>query len=225
MYWAGVGSAGIQVGAVSAAAGWLLGPVGAVAGGALAVLVAVPYGWAVVRVRAYPATPRGVGLFAVDHSWSLVNTIAGAAFLAANLARGHRLDPLACRHRGRINIFEQAVRGYATTVGNVVAGANARCERHEDVHVRQARLFGPLYLPLIAVNYVLFSVLPVWWLVHDHAGYPITGAGRYFTHGVYHHVWHEAWAYRRDVHDRHGPRSGVPRAGRRARRERPGRGS
>ncbi|MEV4415049.1 glycine zipper family protein [Catellatospora sp. NPDC049609] len=204
---------------MGAAAGWVLGPAGALVGGAVAAVAAVPYGWAVGRVRAYQPTAHGVGLFAVDHSWSLVNTCAGAVFLTANLARGHRLDPSACRHRGRVNLREQAIRGYATTVGNVVAGATAACERHEDVHVRQARLFGPLYLPLIAANYALFTVLPVWWLYHDHAGYPITGPRRYLDRGVYLHVWHEAWAYRRDVRDRHGPGTAIPRAGRRARRD------
>jgi hypothetical protein len=206
--------------AAAAAAGWLLGAAGAVLAAGLALLVAVPYGWALGRVRAYPPTARGVALFAVDHSWSLVNTVAGAAFLTVNLARGHHLAPPRCRHRGRVDLREQAMRGYATTVGNVIAGGSAANERHEDLHVRQARLLGPLYLPLVGLNYALFSVLPVWWLYHDHGGYPITGPGRYFTRGVYLHVWHEAWAYRRDVRDRYGD-APVPRPGRRlSRRDR-----
>ncbi|MEU8004592.1 glycine zipper family protein [Catellatospora sp. NPDC049111] len=196
------------------AAGSLLGAGWAVFAGVVIAVVAVPYGWAVGRVRAYPASPRGVALFAVDHSWSLVNTIAGAGFLAVNLARGHHLDPPRCCHRGRIDVHEQAIQGYATTLGNVVAGGTAANERHEDLHVRQARLLGPLYLPLVGLNYALFSVLPVWWFYHDHDGYPITGPGRYFTRGVYLHVWHEAWAYRRDVRDRYGDLP-VPRPGRR----------
>ncbi|MFD0597654.1 hypothetical protein ACFQZ4_39645 [Catellatospora coxensis] len=93
------------------AAGSLLGAGWAVVAGVAVAGVAVPYGWAVGRVRAYPASLRGVALFAVDHSWSLVNTIAGAGFLAVNLARGHHLDPPRCCHRGRIDLHEQAVRG------------------------------------------------------------------------------------------------------------------
>ncbi|MEV0457096.1 glycine zipper family protein [Catellatospora methionotrophica] len=208
----------VQV-AAAAVAGSLLGAAGALVAAGVVAVAALPYGWAVGRVRAYPRSVRGAVLFAVDHSWSLVNTVAGAGFLTVSLARGHHLDPPRCRGRGRIDIHEQAVRGYATTLGNVVAGGTAANERHEDLHVRQARLLGPCYLPLVGLNYALFSVLPVWWLYHDHDGYPITGPGRYFTRGVYLHVWHEAWAYRRDVRDRHGDLP-VPRPGRRLPRRR-----
>lgn len=207
-------SALAQVAVAASAGALLLGARGAVVAAVLAGCVAGPFGWAVGRVRAYPPSARGVGLFVVDHSWNLINTLAGAAFLTVNLVRGHHLDPPRCRHRARIDLREQALPGYATTLGNVVAGATPANERHEDLHIRQARLLGPLYLPLIAANYVLFSVFPVWWLIHDHDGYPITGPVRYFTRGVYLHVWHEAWAYRRDVRDRCGD-APAPRPGRR----------
>ncbi|GHJ48728.1 hypothetical protein Cs7R123_60700 [Catellatospora sp. TT07R-123] len=186
-----------QVGA-AVLVGALLGWPGAVAAGLAAAVVALPYGWAVARLDAYPATGRGLVLFAVDHSWSLLNTVAGALFLALNLVGGHRLDRGPSRGRGRIVVREQALPGYATTVGNVVAGLTPANEAHEDLHVQQGRLFGPLYLPLVALGYVLCTVCPLWLRRHDHASWPITGPVRYFTHGVYPHVWHEAWAYRRD---------------------------
>ena len=93
--------------------------------------------------------------------------------------------------------------GYATTLGNVIAGGTPANERHEDLHVRQARLFGPLYLPLVGLNTCCSASCRCGGCHHDHDGYPITGPGRYFTRGVYPHVWHEAWAYRRDVRDRY----------------------
>lgn len=64
------------------------------------------------------------------------------------------------------------------------------------MHVFQARLLGPLYIPLVVANYVLFTIAPVWLLYHDHAGAPINRFTRYFEIGVYPHVWNEAIAYR-----------------------------
>ncbi|MBV1850220.1 glycine zipper family protein [Catellatospora tritici] len=193
----GLGSALLQVGA-AALVGALSGLPGAVVAVLAAAAVALPYGWAVARLDAYADTGRGLALFALDHTWSLVNTIAGALFLALNLVGGHRLDPAPSRHRGRIVVREQALPGYATTVGNVIAGLTPGNEAHEDLHVRQGRLLGPLYLPLVALGYVLCAACPLWLRRHDHTVWPITGPIRYFTHGVYPHVWHEAWAYRRD---------------------------
>ncbi|MDI1462466.1 glycine zipper family protein [Catellatospora sp. KI3] len=190
-------SALVQTGA-AALVGARLGLPGAVTAALAAAAVALPYAWAVRRLDAYPGTGRGLALFAVDHTWSLLNTVAGALFLALNLVAGHRLDPACSRHRGRIVLREQALPGYATTVGNVIAGLTPANAAHEDLHVRQGRLLGPLYLPLIALGYVLCTVCPLWLRRHDHTAWPITGPIRYFTHGVYPHVWHEAWAYRRD---------------------------
>ncbi|SCE97290.1 glycine zipper family protein [Micromonospora mirobrigensis] len=192
---------GILTALVQVVAGALLGAaaggrpglaVGVVAG----LLLGVPFGWAVATTGAYRPDARGVLLFAVDHTWSLPNTALGAAFLAGHLAAGHRLDRETCRHRGRINLVEGVWPRYATTVGTVCAGASPGIQRHEDVHILQARLLGPLYLPLVAANWVLFTVAPVWLLWHDHANAPINRFRRYFEVGVYPHTWHEAIAYR-----------------------------
>lgn len=193
--------AGVVAGAVVAAAIGLTGA--AVAGPAGAAVAAVPglalgvtFGRAVKVCAPYDLTSvTGVRRLVVDLTWSLVNTVAGALFLAVNLARGNRIDPDASRHSGSIVLVRQFLRGYATTVGTVQAGTTPHLRRHEDTHVRQARLFGPLYLPLVAAHYVVVTLVPYWLLYHDRARRPIDGFRAYFRHGVYPNTWHELWAY------------------------------
>jgi hypothetical protein len=170
--------------------GLLLGLAGLVPG--------VLFGLFVARGAAYPATIWGAGLFLADHTWSLPNTVAGSVYLSLSLLRGNRLDRRRTFQSGRIYLRDQFLPSYATTVGTVVCGANDRNCPHEDLHVRQARLLGPLYLPLAVANYVLFTVFPVWLLYHNRARWPVRGPVTYFTCGVYPHVFHEEWAFRAD---------------------------
>ncbi|MBB5873111.1 hypothetical protein F4553_006545 [Allocatelliglobosispora scoriae] len=185
--------------AVAALVGWLFGGyAGLMTGVVIALGFALPFAWALATAGVYPRSTRGVALFVLDHTWSLPNTAAGAAFLVGNLLAGHRLDRPRSRGSARVNVVEQAIPGYATTIGTVIAGVSPRTERHEDLHILQARLLGPLYLPLVAANYAVFALLPLWLVYHDHRGTPIRCTRDYFLLGVYPHTWHEAWAYRRD---------------------------
>jgi hypothetical protein len=198
--------------AVPAALGFLLGGglgdgmgrgVGLVAGALVGGVPGAILGWAVARWEPYDVR-RGRGLLAalVDVTWSLPNTWAGAVFLGVNLLRGNRVEPSLTRHAGAVHLVGgvfppiAGVR-YVTTIGTVIAGVAPAVHRHEHGHILQARLFGPLYLPLVAAHYVVATVVPYWWLYHDHERYPITDVGSYLTRGVYHHVWHEEWCYRR----------------------------
>lgn len=175
---------------------WVGGTPGLVVGAVAGLLLGAPFGWAVGSARTYAPDAKGVALFVVDHTWSLPNTVLGAGYLALHLACRHRLDRVLSRHTGRVAVVEGVSRRYATTLGTVCAGANPRIQRHEDVHILQARLLGPLYLPLVAANYLLFTIVPVWLLWHDHTNAPINRVTRYFEIGVYPHTWHEAIAYR-----------------------------
>jgi hypothetical protein len=173
------------------AVGALLGgPVGALAG----FVTGAVFGLALARGQVYPPTARGAALFALDHSWSLPNTVAGSIYLAAQGKR--HLDQEATIHSGRIYVRQQFIPGYATTVGTVIAGCTPRLKAHEDLHVRQARILGPLYLPLVVLGYVLASVFPYWFFHRDRD--KVKGPVSYFSCGVYPHVWHELWAYRAD---------------------------
>jgi hypothetical protein len=193
---AGVISAGIQA-AYGAVLGYLAGGwVGLAIGGALGLLFGCFFGWALTAGSVYPATAGGVFTFVVDHTWSMLNTSAGAICLVAHFLSGHTLDRVTSSTSARINVVEGMSPKYATTIGTVVAGGNARIQRHEDVHILQARILGPLYLPLVGLNYALWVIAPIWMLWHDHGTRPINSFGRYFEVGVYPHVWNEAIAYR-----------------------------
>lgn len=187
------GMATIGVGAVM---GLLAGGrVGAAVGGALSGVFAVPFGRAVARGRPYQG-PGGLRRCVVDATWSALNTWAGAVFYGLLRLTGSPLDVERTRGTGSIWLVKGVVRRYATTIGTVKAGSNERIDRHEEIHVLQARLFGPLYLPLVAVNYVIATVVPYWLLFSDRAGYTIDSVAAYFERGVYPHVWNELWAYR-----------------------------
>lgn len=173
------GAAGLMIGAV---AGLLLGAV---------------YGWAIAAGKAYDFdSAGGVIAFVVDHTWSVVNTVAGALFLTLNLIFGNRLDRAFTPRRNLVGLHNGVVPGFATTIGTVQAGTGKNIDVHEAVHVLQARIFGPLYLPLVVANYVVATVVPYWLIYHDRAARPITGPVAYFRRGVYPHTWNEEWAYR-----------------------------
>ncbi|XVV06265.1 hypothetical protein ACQPW3_13100 [Actinosynnema sp. CA-248983] len=162
---------------------------------AAAALGALHGGWA-WRVRLYPRSARGVAVAVIDFTWSLPNTAAGVLFLAYALGRGNAVDREFSRHRGVLGLRDGVIRGFATTVGPVQAGVAMGVDDHEAVHVLQARLLGPLYLPLVVANWVVATVLPYWLLYHDRRRAPIDSVAAYFQRGVYPHCWHEEWAYR-----------------------------
>jgi hypothetical protein len=194
--------AGLMTAVVQVALGGLVGGVlgglpGAMLGVAVGLALGLPLGWAVRAGSAYDlGTARGAAEFLVDHTWSLPNTVLGSLFLSVNLLRGNRLDREQSRHAGCVILTRGALPGYATTVGTVQAGTTAAIRAHEDLHVGQARLFGPLYLPLVALHYVVATVIPYWLIRHDRQAAPIDSVGAYFIRGVYRNVWHEWWAFR-----------------------------
>jgi hypothetical protein len=169
---------------------------GAAIGGAVSALWAVPYGRAIARTGPYRDGARGVRRFVVDLSWSSLNTWAGALYYTSHAAVHHHVDEERSRATGALWIVEGVAPRYATTIGIVKAGSTDHVDAHEMVHVFQARLLGPLYLPSVGLNYVLASVIPFWLLYHDRDRWPITGVASYFLNGVYPNVWNEFWAYR-----------------------------
>ncbi len=187
---------GMATAGVGAVMGFLAaGRVGAAVGGALSGVVAIPFGRAVARGQPYQG-PGGLRRCIVDATWSALNTWAGALFYGILRLRGNPLDVDRTRGRGSIWLVHGVVPQYATTIGMVKAGSNERIDRHEEIHVLQARLLGPLYLPLVAINYVIATLVPYWLLFSDRASYSVDSVAAYFERGVYPHVWHELWAYR-----------------------------
>jgi hypothetical protein len=104
-------------------------------------------------------TARGVVAATLDSTWSLPMTTAGLASHVLGMARGAPGFVATLSRRANRHVYQRGFvprRGFAITVGNVISGAGdtslARRRRlvadHEDVHVWQARVFGPLY-PLL----------------------------------------------------------------------------
>lgn len=95
----------------------------------------------------------------LDSTWALPMTAAGLAAQALGLLRGDPGFDRSLSARANRLVFRRGFvprRGFAITIGNVIAGAGdttlPRRRRlvteHEDVHVWQSRWLGPLY-PLV----------------------------------------------------------------------------
>ena len=159
----------------TSAAGAVLGGVAGAMWGAprLGAAVGAVHGWMAGRRRVYGQDRRGLVAFVLDHTWALPTTIAGTVTMALSELR-HRAggaDPGFLESLSRRSdrfVFRRGLvlrRGFALTVGTVVTGAGGadgeiteRREKlvthHEDVHVWQARLLGPLYPLLYAAWFV-----------------------------------------------------------------------
>ncbi|MGQ0616409.1 MAG: glycine zipper family protein [Acidimicrobiia bacterium] len=194
---AGIISGSVITASMAAVGAMAGGTTGALVLGAVGLALGFMYGRAIVVSEAYDfASSGGIVAFVVDHTWSLLNTVAGALYLTGNLVFGNRIDRAQSRHSNTVALTNGVFPGYATTIGPVEAGVTPTIAVHEAVHVFQARLFGFLYLPLVVLNYIIATILPYWLIYHDKAGHPIGGFRDYFEKGVYPHVWNEAWAYR-----------------------------
>lgn len=169
---------------------------GLLIGGLVGLVFGAVYGWAITAVRAYDWGSAGsIVAYVVDHTWSLANTLVGALFLTGNVVFGNRLDRT-FTGRNVVGLQNGVFPGFATTIGTVQAGTGMGIDDHEAVHVLQARIFGPLYIPMVIGNYILATLLPYWLLYHDRTARPITGLITYFKRGVYPHTWNEEWAYK-----------------------------
>lgn len=154
---------------------------------------------------------RSLAAFALDSTWALSSTTAALvshAIAFTRRDRGGRSDALS-RHRDRHVYATGAVlrKGYALTLGNVVSGAGdvdgdsersqrrrALVERHEDLHVWQARVLGPIY----PITYVAWSIggamvgFMRWWRSREHPLVREVDAAAYYANP------YEWWAYSRD---------------------------
>ena len=109
------------------------------------------------------ATILGWLVFVVDLTWSLPNTIFG--FIIGNLLYIIFGTPSVdqSRHQGWIS-YKSRGHAFGTTVlqtlGNVNLGGKGQ---HERMHLLQARAFGPLYLPLFGLSYVVTTLIQLLW--------------------------------------------------------------
>jgi len=147
------GSIGLATG--SSLAGWLL--FGAVMG--------LGYGLEAGLLRSYDlSSGKGWLELVVDWTWSLPNTVFG--FIVGNLiyvwfGNPSRADSenqawIVFRARGTGAFGNQVLQ----TLGTVNLGGPGQ---HKRMHLLQARLFGPLYLPLVAFSYGVTALLQLVW--------------------------------------------------------------
>lgn len=153
-------------------------------------------------------TAKGMGAFALDSTWALGTTSAAIVSHAAAAILGSSGYSEALSRRHNRHVYArgfQPRRGFATTLGNVVNGAGdlSRPRRaklvtdHEDVHVWQARAFGPLY-PTLYLGWLVGagSVGCALWAI-KHRDQPF---GRVVESYAYYLNPFEYWAYSRDDH-------------------------
>lgn len=150
----------------------------------------------------------GLVAFTLDSTWSLPMTAAGLVSQALGAVRGRPGYDASLSRRANRQVFRRGFvprRGFVITVGNVVSGAGdtsvARRRRlvndHEDVHVWQARWFGPLY-PLLYGAWMVgggAAGMLVWVTRQRHEAFTrVVESCAYYLNPF------EWWAYSRDDH-------------------------
>ena len=151
---------------------------------------------------------NGVVAFTLDSTWSIPMTAAGLASQVLGLVRGRPGYDASLSRRANRQVFRRGFvprRGFAITIGNVVSGAgdtaSLRRRRlvtdHEDVHVWQARWFGPLY-PVLYGAWMLGggAIGMIVWVTRRRTD-PFT---RVVESCAYYLNPFEWWAYSRDDH-------------------------
>ena len=133
----------------------------------------------------------GFGPFSIlgylfDMSWSLPNTAASLLVWlpACMIAGGDFVEPDDKSRRSGTFVYRDNPRGGgydATTIGTVIGGG---WSSHEEVHVWQARMFGPLYLPVYGVSWLLNLLFRL-----------CTGKLDELVLQAYYRVCFEDWAY------------------------------
>jgi len=124
---------------------------------------------------------RGMVAFLADHTWAMATTTSGVIAMTMNTMLDAGYEPELSERQNRMVYRRGFVlrRGFAVTFGNVVNGAADQngelTERrrklvtvHEDAHVWQARVFGPIYVVVYAAWFAGGAVVgAVKWLASD----------------------------------------------------------
>ncbi len=154
------------------------------------------------------SSTKGVAAFALDSTWALPTTLSGLVAHAVGTVRGAPGYSEALSRRQNRHVYArgfQPRRRFATTFGNVVNGAGdlsaprraKLVTDHEDVHVWQARGFGPLF-PVLYVGWSVGGAVggaALWALVRrDESLSKLVESCAYYLNPF------EYWAYSRDAH-------------------------
>jgi hypothetical protein len=110
------------------------------------------------------ARPKGWVELLIDLTWSLPNTVFG--FVVGNIAYVFFGSPSRADSRGAgwIVFRPRSPTGFGNNVLQTLGTVNiGGAGQHEKMHLLQARIFGPTYLPLFALFYVVTFSLQVLW--------------------------------------------------------------
>lgn len=152
-------------------------------------------------------SPKSIGWFVLDSTWALTTTAAALVVHAIARARGRPGYAAGLSERRDRHVYArgfQPRRGFAITVGNVVNGVGdptdprriRLVDDHEDVHIRQARILGPLF-PLLYGGWMLAgaTIGAVMWSVRHRR----SSFGQVVETYAYYLNPFEWWAYSRDA--------------------------
>lgn len=111
-------------------------------------------------------TLRGWALLLIDNTWALPSTLLGA--VVGNLIYPFFGSPSRAFSAGQewVSYKARGASGFGVdvlqTIGTVNIGGPGN---HERVHLLQARILGPAFLPVVGVSYVVTSLLQLAWSV------------------------------------------------------------
>lgn len=153
---------------------------------AVAAVIGAAYSTMAFSKGIYEAGFFSIFGYVLDMSWSLLNTLAG--FLvwmpACKIVGANFVSPDANSRRSGAFAYDKNPRGggyAATTIGTVIAGG---WSSHEETHIWQARIFGPIYM----LAYIIALVLNIPFRL-------ITGHTENLTMEAYYRIPFEDWAY------------------------------
>jgi hypothetical protein len=121
------------------------------------------YGLMAGLLRSYDlSTHHGVLTLLVDLTWSLPNTIAG--FLLGNALYIFFGTPsrTLSENQGWIAYKARGKSGFGVDVLQTIGTVNlGGAGYHEKIHVLQARILGPVFIPFVIVNYIVNGTIQV----------------------------------------------------------------
>jgi len=129
-----------------------------------------------------------VGFFSIlgyvlDMTWSVLNTLVGLVYIPICIFAGGGFQVDSDTQRSGTFCYLASPRGvgWRMTLGTVIGGG---WNRHEEVHVWQARMFGPAYFPIYGLCWLLNVIFRL-----------ITGKLTDAAVEAYRRVCFEDWAY------------------------------
>jgi hypothetical protein len=121
------------------------------------------YGLMTGLLRSYDlSTHAGVIALLIDLTWSLLNTVVG--FLLGNAIYIFFGTPSRAlsENQGWIAYKARGTSGFGVNVLQTIGTVNiGGAGNHEKVHLLQARIFGPFYIPFVLANYLVTGTIQV----------------------------------------------------------------